>query len=703
MKKTTLTLQIILVFQICFSQSIKKTIFGSFVFKEQVFQYQYTRDEGIHSLKLSTLAKPEPLFNLDENKLDKTVEFIKKATDASIIEKNKNKNEYLSNASKEILDTIAQLKNYIEQIKNIYKTKSIWKENNSGIDNQIEILNKIKIENILIDDTLTTGIYNPLDLLFMYKGFLQNITEPTASQEIPFPELKILEFQNIFKQEIFQILNKEGFQDEKSNQVLETTGTNIFYEIKSRIEFKDDEPITAYIVLKRKYITIDIHLTTEIKRNNKTLDTLKMIKKIPFEVTKVIVEFEDGGIKNIFADLLPQIPEYKNIYGNNTIRFRNLKPISIIGKFDPDEFARQKISAGNISDLISVINTASIPKDVISLRQLCDTKPNKCCNENFHEKCIKMHPPYFYLSNIIDYIVESENDNEDYSPTNSKIELTELGSRKALKKEKRSNILTVRAFSDFMGISDDQPNGLVQIEASKKINIISGRHSGVGLGFCTIGINNQKGIYSGGLTFIEPKFTISKIEENNRYLILDSTHLDKDKSKEKNENYFLLNPIDVLRYQQWSFGIDVNLYKLSIHNRKSNFQINGNLNFGRTSTADSILVSDNEISPTQYQNISKISTINYGLGILYEIKPDSRYGFSFGYDFQWIDMLNNNFEYAKGFTNYYHRAWFTGFIKLNDTSKLFWRFRKNWLANNNKYNYYQIQIGYELDLFKTNK
>jgi len=142
---------------------------------------------------------------------------------------------------------------------------------------------------------------------------------------------------------------------------------------------------------------------------------------------------------------------------------------------------------------------------------------------------------------------------------------------------------------------------------------------------------------------------------------------------------------------------------LNLHNRKSNFQINGSFSYGATSTSDSLSITQNKITQIQSRNISKVNTTSYGIGIMYEVKPDSRYGLSFGYDFKWIDVVSNRFAYNSLFTNYFHTAWFNGFFKVNDDSKLFWRFKKNWLSKNDKYNFYQIQLGYELDIFKAAK
>lgn len=709
-----------------FAQNQKKTLLGSFVLDQQVFQYQYKRDGNIHTLKLSTLAKPSTV--LDDSKYLKTKKFLDDLTNDDSIAK------FFPKATQGKKDTLTLLSKYLEELKNVSDKRAIWNKHLENINTLIEFFDRYKIEDLTIGDTTAKDIYSVSELLSTYRSFLQNASEPQASEEIPFPELKLEEFEIIFLQELTQLYQakKKDLPDFLQTRA-RSKAMDIMFEIKARADFQEDQPVTAFMILKRKYIDINFEVPIAISKNpiaeiipkntkettpkdslakvnsevnlkakkNKTkkiilnqIDTKSFSKdstaivKVRFQVINIIVEFEDGGIKNIFADLQPNVKEYQDKYGSHSIRFRNDKPISIIGKFDPDFFSRNLIFAGNTRELMNTL-----------FELAKEQNPSKSFDKELFLNSKSYNGAYFILSNLLDYKVVSETDNEDYSPSNSKIELSEPHAIVELKKEKRSKILSARAYTDFQGLSDDQPNGLVQIEVSKRVNLLSGRRQG----FLKFANGNRRGIYSGGLTYIEPRFTLSKIEENNRYLMVDSFSMDKTKSLTDSTNHFLVNPLEVLKYQQWSFGLDVNIMKFSLHNRKSNFQINASFTFGRTTVADSLKISQNQITQLASKNLSRVSTTTYGIGIMYEVKPDSRYGFSFGYDFRWMDVLNTRFEYNKMFSNQFHTAWFNGFFKINDDSKMFWRFRKNWLSKNFRYNYYQIQLGYELDIFKAAK
>ncbi|MBK9632007.1 MAG: hypothetical protein IPO62_13240 [Saprospiraceae bacterium] len=74
---------------------------------------------------------------------------------------------------------------------------------------------------------------------------------------------------------------------------------------------------------------------------------------------------------------------------------------------------------------------------------------------------------------MIDYINVLESNKEDDSPVNCIVSLNKSNPIQILKKEKKSKILQVRAFSDLFGIPNNEPNGLLQIDVSKKFNLFT--------------------------------------------------------------------------------------------------------------------------------------------------------------------------------------------------------------------------------------
>lgn len=656
-------------FLFIYSPAQKNTLFGNFVFDNQVYQYQYKKDGTIHSLKLSTLGGESWFQNLDAAKLEKGIHIF---------------DSLLSNDElpAEIKDSIAWLPALMKELQEVSVKNTVWRDHSNKIDSLLLIIEKPNLDT-LRKIAASAEVDDPIFLLKMYKGFLQIVQEPRQASAIPFSDLKEDVFQGVFSKQLAQLYAYDGknISPSKMADVLRKSN-EVMYEIRARAEFEDDEPVTAYLNLKRKYISLDVPISYTLNKK----DTTATIA-INFKVGNIQVEFEDGTVKHILADLVPEYPEYTTQYGNNPVRFRNNIPISIAGKFDPELFALHRIFAGNTKELMNTLENEA-------KRQLG--------NQVFKKDQFKKTNPaiHFDLSNLLDYLIITESENEDYSPANGKVELNTNRTIVELKKEKRSRILSARMYTDFVGLNSDNPNGLVQIELSRKINLLTERGQVDNLpSFKSLG---KIKLYTGGLTFIEPRFTLNKIEETNRYYILDSFSMDKTRSFEDSQSYFLLNPIEILRYQQWAIGLTVNLIKVNFINKKTNFQLNGYFGYGRVPVADSFQVTENKIRLIQSRNQTSVNTGGYGASALFEFKPDSRWGLSMGQDVRFQNIYHPRFELDKRFEKLFLTTWFDGYIKTNSNSKLFLRFRKHWIYKNQNYNFYQFQLGYELDIFKAN-
>jgi hypothetical protein len=451
----------------------------------------------------------------------------------------------------------------------------------------------------------------------------------------------------------------------------------IFFSVKSRLDFNDDEPVTAYLKLKKNYT--DCKLTTNrqihLRKNKEGKDKTAPYK---FFIEKVAVEFEDGTIKNIFADL--RITDRKGDPTGPALRFRNLSPISISTKTDPDLFGR-----------IKIFN--SVPKDVkeeygLSIVDSVTKKVSVKRKERIKKRIEKRKDYlYFLLGDVIDYSIIAENDKEDYSPANSVVELTKDNPRQELKKEKRSKILTVRAYTDFIGLQNDEPNGLIQIEAGKKIHINTARYGGAY-------------IYYGFFSYIEPLLTFSKIEKNNNSMVLGFGNIDSTKLA-TGQKGLLVDALNLHLYQKSSFDLNLNIWKVNFPELKSNIQINTNLGVLKTNIVDTILVTGvNTAIKGSEATISVLNTIRWGFTAIWEIKPESRYGASFGWDWRRVNPLNESFSIASEDLARVNTAWVDAFLKTNDNSKLFFRYRFIFNDKVPRKNFTQIQLGYLMDIFK---
>jgi hypothetical protein len=268
-------------------------------------------------------------------------------------------------------------------------------------------------------------------------------------------------------------------------------------------------------------------------------------------------------------------------------------------------------------------------------------------------------------------------------------DINEQNPVQSLKKEKRSKILEVKAYSDFIGIRDDQPNGLIQFEASKRINVLTRRKQ------------LTKTNFEGWLTYIEPAITFSKLEHNNKYLYLDKSTLDSVVVSKTGIKAFTVDPLHLYQYSNFSVHTGFNIYKLNWAAAKSNLQINGRFGFYRTGVSDSVNVKDSAAIAAPDLKTDNINSRLLGLSLIWEFKPDSRYGISLGYELQQIKPYNDSYSITKGFNKLIQTFSFDSYLNTNnDGGRLFFRTRFNQLFNKWNRNFMQVQLGYAIYVFK---
>ncbi len=412
------------------------------------------------------------------------------------------------------------------------------------------------------------------------------------------------------------------------NLYLKNLSTKLFYELKNRMEFEETRPTTGIMYLIKDKIVVhnkdnDPNLTLELK------------------IKKVEIQFADGGFNNI---LIETIGVNEN-NPNNVTKFRNNIPISISGKFDPENFSHHKIYHDGATGGLEA-------------------------EKNYFIK----------LNELIRYDIRLENNKEDYSPADTIITLTPNIFSAEVFKDKTSKILSARTFTDLVGIDEQQPNGLIQIEVFRKFNLITSRKQ------------FPKRTYTGGFTYIQPVFSLTKIEENKRYLPINDIS--------KIEESFTVNPIEILSYQQFNFGFDLNIGSFNIPNFKSKFFLDMHYDLGRTTLA---------FEESETSNIlTRLNYSTYGPTLYYQILPDSRFGFKTGYDVRkqsvhankvslpdnsQVDLINDDLKW-------YGTYWFLGNFKTNPNSELFFRLRYHHRYQESESNFLQIQLGVSFDVIR---
>jgi len=463
---------------------------------------------------------------------------------------------------------------------------------------------------------------------------------------------------------------------------LHDKAVEIFFSIQARLGFMDDEPVTAYLILRRDSIY------SFIKSNAGFYDGRLSNAIANHYINSVSVETEDGAIKNIKVRLVdPSVVKNFTETPRQFLEFKNQYPISLSGKFDPEKFA-----------------------DI-----------NLYC----HNCAIPGLSRYIRLTDLLIFDIELENNKEDYSPSNRKVNLSPTNPIVELKKEKRSRILEVAAFTDFAGLDQEQPNGLIQVEAKRKININTKYHPFVGhrdnerliakynfnfveeqspvvdynkehkvynkfvvkykgddgryrADTLRLQVNRFRSPYYNFFGSLEPRLLFSKLEENNR-------NIDSIKAVSK-----VLDPLLLYQYQLASFGVKVNLFKMNFPQLKFNWNI---LNVGAYWFRTRIALTGD---PKSKESVP-LNGLYYQFGTNAVFSPDSRWGVTIGFDYIVPKLWNADYSIRsnKGLMQPY----FDAFIKTDEEAKLFFRFKWTYEKNNRNNNFTQIQLGYSMNIF----
>jgi len=164
----------------------------------------------------------------------------------------------------------------------------------------------------------------------------------------------------------------------------------------------------------------------------------------------------------------------------------------------------------------------------------------------------------------------------DYSPGDTEINYVDPSSNPCLilKKERLVNLFDTKIYTDFAGLKEGSPNGLVQLDASRRFNLNNFRDQ-------IKGSRSDFGFFDNITVF----GAITKVEQKERRLML------------RNENAILNNKIvspsyvstlDLRQYENASIGADMNLGLFDYPDGKFTMFLNLGLRYGHTPLEDSI-------------------------------------------------------------------------------------------------------------------
>ena len=312
------------------------------------------------------------------------------------------------------------------------------------------------------------------------------------------------------------------------------------------------------------------------------------------------------------------------------------------------------------------------------------------------------------LGQLINYTYKVRSENKDYSPKNGVV-YTYGGKSIALKKEENNKLFSFIVYSDFMGFDGEKPNGLVQTEFTKLISLNTNRFQTPPRGINII----SKG--HGFIQYIQPIFRLSKIEDNNKYLIPERIASNTAQiSDSSNFSNLSTSPLNIFNYQRLSLGINLNLLFLDNPEMKYHAQLDFAMNFGRTYIQDSIL-SKNELG--QFENTGRTDEfgINYfALGPNVNVKffPDERFGLFLSWQPRYfvhafsnpaLTTYKEDGQSEENYSKWMNTYEIEGFWRPSAVNgKVFvrWRFNNQW--GNLTHNFHQLQTGLSFFITSSN-
>lgn len=305
------------------------------------------------------------------------------------------------------------------------------------------------------------------------------------------------------------------------------------------------------------------------------------------------------------------------------------------------------------------------------------------------------------LMDIVRYVPNLTRNVFDKSPRNAThtIVVKQNPTIHTVYKEPVSRLIQATVFSDFMGIEEDKPNGLIQTEIYRRINLRTIRNQ----------LWGSKNVNWGMFQYLRPKVSISKVEDKERVLFLDylTTNIN---GQERSHAY--ASSIDLHLYQYMKVGSLFNLALFQNPHLHTTVEFNTGFYFGLVPLKDTL-----RLNPIRLPENDEYTAVTFETFLETNIKfsMNKYLEFSMGYTPFILVGLGKYYTQVKDrdkFVNnveqggFWDRS-FLGKAELlicvkpapnKSDGRFFGRYRFiHQLSNPNLY-YHQIQVGYSFYL-----
>jgi hypothetical protein len=373
------------------------------------------------------------------------------------------------------------------------------------------------------------------------------------------------------------------------------------------------------------------------------------------EIDSVALQFERGFLENV---------KVYTKHREKTYMFENIYAIGFSSKYNFKELSKMKLYERNTSGIF----------------------------------------PCLYLGDVISYDETLSSYTRDYSPQDTVVSISPAQVPfSILQRSKMVDLFDAKIYSDLIGLLNETPNGMIQIEVDKRLNIRT--------------IRKQVGSFRqnfGWLSYINLWGAFTKIEANNKGLPIRNLNRVQN-GQIVSPNY--VSNLDLLRYETFVLGTEVNGLVYDIPDAKVTGYFDLGIKYSHVPMLDSTRTVDYLGNVTVDAPVNKFDghLLSLQPKITIEVRTEKRIHFklSYWYYHSWL-FSNNRFKQVMSYeksdlsnlllepkARQIHSVEFYFRTQLSEISqsKLFIRARLHWQSGDANTFFPQLQLGYSYDLF----
>ncbi|MBW1297015.1 hypothetical protein [Aquimarina litoralis] len=562
--------------------------------KERLLLY---KNQEIYD-QIESSIKPYEKF---KGELSKTRSLIQKLKDLMDLLNRKEKIiEYITDENKSIEDEIKMLSRRITNIKNNVDGYEI------SFNNFIQAKDDLKGKNIKIENALDDSVIKTYpDLMEIQNDYFRNLKKFKNLES----DLITLRLERDSDGRNYLEKERENVQRTMNTLLLEIKEMyNQFYLNDLDINEINKEEISDILSTLKKG---EKEISEKYKKlRNNILSELKKAPLWEFSAKDIQLDINDGFVEHIV------------VLGNITVPTRDNDQLKYFNTIIEEVLESSPDTEINTGKELKFVN--QFPYGFSSSKDFDDFKQYKLYVYNGKHKQFEMKLEYLFPN----YIQTLQNDRLDFSPRDQVVKLpidSDTQGSKELKKDKSSKLFSLSAYSDFNGLKETDPNGVIQFEVNKLIPLYTKRRTSL---FGERYIN--RGFNYGYLNYINPQFRWSRLNANNDDKNLTLSYLPVFNGT-STDSLSYVTQLDLLRHENISVGADLNIFSFDLPTSKMRLEVNASGRYARTR------VLDTRGRPVNGQNANNetisniVQTFNLNTWRFYpefilRLRPEERYG-----------------------------------------------------------------------------